>query len=161
MPKCLLMKNILVTLSFILIIFAVLNGCKKDPKKTSSVPFITATGSDATSVNCTDTLARAAKNGSYPYPYLDVEGWTGSSSTSARTGFWIYPYTATPGTYALDGVHAGAFYNQVSYSASDTTRNSAHGTLIISTVSPNITGTFSFTCKDSTVVSGSFNVVAP
>ena len=155
------MKNILTILSFALIALTLANGCKKDPKRTTSAHYVTATASDGTSVDFTDTLAHAGKNGYPPDQYIEVSGWTTDFSTSPRTGFWMYFYTATPGTYTLDGVLAGAYYNQVASLPTDSMRNSAHGTVIITAVSPNLTGTISFTCKDSTVVSGSFNVVAP
>lgn len=138
-----------------------LNSCKKDENKTTSARHINATASNGTSVAFTDTAARTMKNAASPYPYIEVSGYTASYSTSPRTGFWIYAYTATPGTYSIDGVNVGAYYNRTSGVLADTIRCSAYGTLVISSVTPNLTGTISFTCKDSVAVSGTFSVPAP
>ena len=147
------MKKISSTLA--IIAAALISSCTKEPKRTTSVPFISATGTDGTSVYATDTLVIASLNKGLPYPFLGVTGRT--TVLGNTTGFWIYSYRASTGTFALDGVNAGAFFNE----STGTAHNSAHGTLTITSVSLNITGTIIFTCNDSTVVSSTFNVIAP
>lgn len=155
------MKKLLIPALLAPLMLCHMYGCKKTENKTTSSRHVTATASDGSSVSFTDTAARTMKNAASPHPYIEVCGGGASYSTSPRTGFWIYSYTATPGTYPIDGVSAGAFYNQTMSVAADTIRSAAYGTLVISAVSPNLTGTISFTCKDSTSVSGSFSVPAP
>ncbi|MBX2905983.1 MAG: hypothetical protein KF744_08100 [Taibaiella sp.] len=136
-------------------------GCKKDENKTTSARYVNATASNGTSVSFSESAAGTTKNNASPHPYIEVNGYIASYSTSPRTGFWIYSYTSTPGTYSIDGVNIGAYYNRTSVVAADTIHNSAYGTLVISSVTPNLTGTISFTCRDSVAVTGSFSVPAP
>ncbi len=84
---------------------------------------------------------------------LTVEGVMASGATLR---IWIRDYASKPGVLSLDSVDASASFLPVTPSVE---RTSAHGVLTIKTITPALTGTFNFTCTDSSVVEGSFSVV--
>jgi len=95
----------------------------------------------------------------------DVKATLTGSSLTIKGTYWsplqtitlnIDNYTPGTGSYTLN---AGG--NAI-YDIPGTTDNSAYGVVTITATSPLLTGTFSFTCKDSTrLSSGTFSCAAP
>ena len=84
---------------------------------------------------------------------------TASDTVNKRAiSFIINHFTAHTGTYTIDNNIVRALYD----SSATSTETGAHGSIIFSSVSPTIIGTFSFTCQDSTKIqSGIIIVPAP
>jgi len=72
----------------------------------------------------------------------------------------IYNYTAQTGNVTINGVNAQATYD--STSSPSNIENAYYGNINLTAVSPQLIGTFNFTCTDSTKVkNGTFSVAAP
>jgi hypothetical protein len=67
------------------------------------------------------------------------------------------------GTYTIGSINGGTFTTSAVIDSTDTSGiQSIYGTISITATSPNVVGTFSFTCSDSTkVTSGAFNAASP
>ena len=96
-------------------------------------------------------------------PHINTSGTVGDNvkidgdSSGQELEFWFQNYPAATGTYSLNAVGVGGTY----HAPAGIGALSAHGTLTLTAVMPDIIGTFSFTGTDSTVVSGSMDVPAP
>jgi hypothetical protein len=76
--------------------------------------------------------------------------------SSLEFGFISYP--GANGTYPIDGINIMGYYYA---SSTDTPISAIYGTITFTALTPDAIGTFTFTRKDSTHVTGSFNVAAP
>lgn len=134
-----------------------LGGCKKEPaSKTTTSHFISASVSGSGSAfSSLGAMVKTNKNEASPNPYVEVNG---TSSSGSRITVWIYSYVGAVGTFTMDGTNYGGTYRP---SATALPIPSAHGSLTVSAVSPNLTGSFNFTCWDSTVITGTFNSTTP
>ena len=142
--------------SVIFVFFASLSACKKkESEKQTSSPFLSATLSVGGAFSSTGSAVQTNKNNAYPHPYVEVKG-TGASGEFLFV--WIYSYTGALGTFAMGSTSYGGVYKAPSAS---TGSPSVYGTLTITSVTPDLTGSFSFTCADSTHVSGTFSSSAP
>lgn len=132
-------------------------SCKKDTaSKATSPHFVLATVSGSGgSFSASDGMVTTNKNSGSPFPYVEVNG---TSTSGARISVWIYSYVSSIGTFSMDGSNYGGTYNPTTTAA---VIPSAHGSLIVTAVTPNLTGSFNFTCTDSTVISGTFNSTTP
>jgi hypothetical protein len=148
------MKPILNPILTILVAVCFSFGCtKKDAAKTTSGHHFTALVSGS-SFSSSGDLVKVNKNESSPYPYVEVRGYLASG---AYVSIWIYSYTGAVGTFTMAPTVCGGFYKP----ASTDLRSSAYGTLTISTATPSLTGSFSFTCTDSTAITGTFDAPTP
>jgi hypothetical protein len=142
---------------YLLIAAFTIGSCKKDTAaKTTSSHFVLATVSGSGgSFSASDDMVKTNKNSASPLPYVEVNG---TSPSGARITVWIYSYAGTIGTFSMDGSNYGGMYKPTSTAA---VIPSAHGSLIVTAVTPNLTGSFNFTCTDSTVIAGTFNSATP
>jgi hypothetical protein len=142
------MKKFLSLSAVALMGMALISSCSKSSSSTSSSYSMKATvnGAAFNGTNCIATISGTtlALNGgsyttatpTYPYFTIGIENYSGV------------------GTYALNGSTSNIA--GIDSSASSVLA-SAYGTVTITSVSPNIVGTFSFTLSDSTkVTSGTF-----
>jgi hypothetical protein len=84
---------------------------------------------------------------------LDIIGSNGSKRTSKYISLGITPYNNTPGTY---NIVPGKITGSVCMIAG-TIKIAVYGQIILTTATAtDVSGSFSFTCKDSTKVSGTF-----
>ncbi len=150
-----IMKN-LPRFSVLFLAIAVLSGActKKSAPRTTSTYFVSATisggspyYSSGSNVTTTGTSGGNVKISSY----VPV------GTSDRQLEFYFIAYPGTVGTYPLNGVSQGAIYAGVS---PEIGRSAVHGTLTLTSVTPDIIGTYNFTCTDSTLVSGSFDVPA-
>lgn len=79
----------------------------------------------------------------------------GIMPSGAAVALWIDPFTGKLDTLSLDGASAGASFLRPTPAIESP---AVYGTLIITGVTPDVTGVFTFTCTDSTHVTGHFNV---
>jgi hypothetical protein len=148
------MKTLINPVSTVLLAMSLLFGCtKKDQNKTTSGHYLLASVSGS-SFSSSGDLVKINKNEAYPYPYVEVRGYLASG---AYVSVWIYSYTGALGTFMMAPTVCGGFYKPAGIDMI----SSAHGMLTISTATPNLTGSFSFTCVDSSVISGTFDAPAP
>lgn len=138
------MKNI-----FLLFILSILTitACKK--KETPSTRYISAKIGTA-NFYTSGTLVTRQRNPTNPN--LQFEG---VMSTGATMKFWVNGFTDQLLTFPIDGISSGASYLGPTPSIE---LQAVHGNLVFLTVTPDITGTFEFTCSDSSVVVGEFNI---
>ena len=151
------MKNPAIYILRLFIAATTIGSCQKDTaSKATSSHFVLATVSGSGgSFSASDGMVTTNKNSASPFPYVEVNG---TSSSGARISVWIYSYVGSIGTFSMDGSNYGGTYKPTATSAAIP---SAHGSLIITAVTPNLTGSFSFTCTDSTVITGTFNSATP
>lgn len=142
------MKNILVYVG-VICLFALLPACKKsDDKKSTKTTYMTAV--------------------------INGQGFTAVVTTSAISGTRLTLSGGASGGYPsivlAPGLYNGAGYYDLGLSANYGSVDSAfgvsnqirYGNLTISATTPNIVGTFDFTCFDSTkVTNGTFSIEAP
>jgi len=145
---------------YVLSIFCVVTaliGCKKETaSKTTTSHFVLATvSSSGGAFSSSGDMVKTTKNAGSPFPYVEVNG---TSPSGARISVWIYSYTGAVGTYTMDGTNYGGTYRPT---ATTSPIQSVYGSLTVSTVTPNLTGSFNFTCSDSTVISGTFDSDMP
>lgn len=151
------MKHSAICLLVFFIAAITIGSCKKDTaSKTTSSHFVLATVSGGGgSFSASDGMVKTNKNSGSPLPYVEVNG-TSPSGTSITV--WIYSYAGTIGTFSMDGSNYGGTYKPTTTAAA---MPSAHGSLTVTAVTPNLTGSFNFTCTDSTVITGTFNSTTP
>jgi len=137
------MKKLLTLSAIALMGMALISSCSKSSSSSPSYSMdATIAGKSFSGTNCTATISGAS---------LAVDGGVFTSSpVYPYLTLGIFNYTGT-GTYAIGGTSVNL--GGVDSSAS-VVLVSQYGTVTITSVSPNIVGTFSFTCSDSTKVSG-------
>ena len=129
-----------------------------------ALAFTSCKKSDNSSSNGTLTATAGTTSINSSYCAASLLGTNlGIGSVNLSSGTLAYPYITlqignftTAGTYTMDGVTTGAGYI-VGSNASDI-KTAAYGTIVVTSVSSTqVSGTFSFTCTDSTkVTNGSF-----
>ena len=131
-------------------------GCTRTPSHTAARPttpyYISATlsGGGTFYVSDSSIYSDGTVGGN-----VKIEG---TLPPGTQIEFWFNSYTATVGTYSLDGItRGGSYLSPPPYGFA----SSAYGTITFTSVTPSVVGTFSFTRTDSVVVAGSFNVPAP
>lgn len=84
----------------------------------------------------------------------------GVSASGARLLINLNPYAGITGTFPVDDtiINSCCVYYPVTSSSGIM---SAHGFVTLTSVTPDIIGTFNFTARDSAVFTGSFNVPTP
>jgi hypothetical protein len=83
----------------------------------------------------------------------------GMASSGAKMYIILNPYAGVTGTFPLsDTSNTLCQYNPAGGAAANP---SVHGTVTLTSVTPNIVGTFSFTGRDSSIFTGSFNAPMP
>ncbi len=158
--------KILSSLSILTIILVSFSACTKTNNGpvavNNHVEYVTAstTGSFAGTFYAYDSTITAVKNTTGLHPVTSI---TAGSSVGTLIGsslsFVIWDYPVTTGTYQLDSVNATAEY--LHFPDGGGVARRPGGTLVLTSVTPYITGTYTFTCTDLTIVTGSLNVVAP
>jgi len=141
------MKKLFSIAAIVMIGALAFTSCKKSDNSSSNGSLKATAGS--TSVNSNYCIA------TYSDSILSVFGANVSSSNPfPYVSLSLLSWNGTAGTYAIDGFAVGADY----IPGLTTTVPAVYGTITISTVaSTQISGTFSFTCSDSTkVTNGSF-----
>ena len=127
-------------------------SCKKATEKTTTANTVTTTASSIGTFTSTgSSVVASGASGAK----ISISA---TSSTGASFLVWLDPYSGTTGTYSLNDDSHGAEWISAN---NDTTIVSAHGTLILTAVTPNVVGSFVFTGRDSVVYTGAFSVVAP
>ncbi len=141
------MKKFLLIAATTMIAFGGTTGCKKDSSTSPSYSMKATVGSS--SFNTSHCIASAANGG------LIITGWTGSSTTATAPMMVIAITSWNQGTGTVN-FDASMSNGYEEYVASTTTTSLAQtGTVNITSVASNaISGTFSFTATDGTVVSG-------
>lgn len=129
-------------------------SCHTSGARTTSAHFITATSTsigafNASGINVTTDGAVGAK--------ISIQGEV--TGSQRRLIISINPYAGITGPITLGGTSNSAimFYSALA----DTLIMSAHGTITLTSVTPDVAGTFSYTGSDSSVVTGSFNAPTP
>jgi len=141
------MKKILTFAAIAAISFSAFTGCKKS--SSSSSYFVKAT------VNGTP-LSLNYGYGIVNSGIVDIFGFNGSGTSVTFPEITLVSTNSAAGTYTIDGMTVMAAIDSSATSAI----GAAYGTLTITTSTASVmTGTFSFTCTDSTkVTNGSFTV---
>lgn len=141
------MKQKVVLITIALAGMTLFSGCKKTGSTSGTIK-ATINGVDFSTNHC------IVHSGSH----LAVDGGSyRSTPPSAYIMLDIYHYTGV-GTYNITDSTVGAAVD----SSATVIPIAIYGTVVVTATSPNIVGTFSFTCADSTkVTNGSFNVKAP
>jgi hypothetical protein len=143
------MKNTMMSAVISVLAIAAISGCSKSSSSGSSTSMKTSlngvafSGSDCIDSVTDSTLFIYGTNftTSITYPFIEII---------------ITKYTGT-GTYTLGtwgSFGGGPSTMAVIDSSASNAVASLYGTVTITSVSPNLTGTFSFTCTDSTKVTG-------
>jgi hypothetical protein len=149
-PKSLFM-NSLSKLLFAAILVTTFVSCTKHAERTTTPHYLSASSAGSLGTfNATGTMISTSLVGTK----MSI---LGTLPTGVKFAVWVNSYTATPGTYTLNSVDAGADYiSAVTETRSDT------GILTITAVAPDLVGTFTYTpTTESAVVTGSFSVTAP
>ncbi len=131
-------------------IFSGLTGCKKDTAaKTTSAHYFSATSSTVGtfSVAGSETGAAGATG-------AKVDIW-GEDASGRNITLHLNPYTGATGVITMSG-ETGALYQNGSTRITSTT-----GTITLTSISPDLAGSFSYTGTDGIIYSGTFNVAAP
>ena len=143
------MKKILFFAATAVINFSALTGCKKSD---SSPSYSMKATIGSTSFNTSHCLAVAASGG------LTITGWSGTSTTATAPmiDIVIVNWNQSTGTITFDSTMTTGYEQYLPNTT--TTSLEKTGTVTITSVATNsVSGTFSFTASDGTVVSaGSF-----
>ncbi len=144
----------------------VINSLTNSGNKTSVVLMNNTFSFNSTTTDSTG-LMTATVNGSSTFRATDVKASISGGQLSVSGTVWtpgvsnivlyVDNYTHTAGTTNFSGTANGSAH----YSAPGVVQVASYGYIRLSTVSPLMTGTFSFTNPDSSKVSGSFTVAAP
>jgi hypothetical protein len=86
--------------------------------------------------------------------FVEIEGMGGTATapTYPYVALWLNNYTKTTGTFTIDSTML-TNYAEVVYSLTSV-KLAKSGTITITSTSPSIVGTFSFTATDGTAVTG-------
>jgi len=128
-------------------------ACSKSPKaKTTTTHFVSATSSTIGTFYSSGSMVSA---GGAAGAKIEIDA---TSLGGATLTLYMNPYSATTGFFPISGLSVGGVYHSGTY---DTVISSVHGNITLTSVTPDVIGTFSYTGSDSSVFSGSFNVPAP
>jgi hypothetical protein len=143
------MKKLLTFSAIALFGMALISGCSKSSSSSPSYSMTASvSGTSYSAGNCI-----AVNNGTY----IVIEGIGGATTapTFPYLAISLTNYNKTTGTFNFDSSQTTNWAEYLT--SSSTYKISKSGSVTITSVSPNITGTFLFTCTDGTVVSsGSF-----
>lgn len=147
--KKLLMKKLLLLALPALFIFA---SCKRtgSPGHFISASSSTTGAFSSTGSSIFTTGATGAK--------IIIEG---TSSSGAKMQIIINPYAGTTGTIALVMDTVTETVCQYTPASGSPIVVSAHGTVTLTSVTPDIIGSFAFTGRDSSINTGTFNAPTP
>jgi len=81
----------------------------------------------------------------------------GNSTTGSNFLVIMNPYPGTTGTFIVSDTSS----TNCQYASITTIINGVHGTVTLTSVTPDIIGTFTFTGRDSSIFTGSFNAPMP
>ena len=145
------MQNLMkISLISLLSICAFASCTKHNSEKSTSAQFFSASSSTIGSFSSSGSSLYAAGAGGAKF-------WIRAMSTmGAEMDLWLDPFPGTTGVYSIDGISCGAQYSNA---GSDTVISSAHGSMTITAVTPDLIGSFVYTGRDSVIYTGSFNVV--
>lgn len=138
------MRKQLAGIALALVCAGAFNSCTKK-STTNSTP---ANSMKATvgSTSFAATSVATSKNGSL----VDIAGVKDASNTLSLV---LSGYTGAAGTYTIDNM--GTTLNEAIVETNGATVAAAHGSIVVTSVgSSTMSGTFSFTCTDSTKVTG-------
>jgi hypothetical protein len=150
--KYLIMKKTIAFSSIFFIAFLFIAACTKPAKKTTSPVSFTGTSSSIGTFSATGSSVSA---GGATGAKIEIDA---SSPSGTRMVLYMNPYTATTGIHLISGASVGGVYYSVT---SDTVISSVHGNITLTSVTPDVIGTFNYTGSDSSIFSGSFEVPAP
>jgi len=143
------MKNCL-KLSFAALLgISAFTSCSKGAKQSNTTQYLTLDSKAIDSFSSSGSMLSVAKNGNK----IEI---TASSTSGKIVYLWLEPYPTMTGKMSLNSTT-----NAIEYDAIDSTITSAYGTLTITTLTPHITGTFTFTGLDAQNYTGTFDVIAP
>lgn len=118
------------------------------------------TGSFAGTFYAYDSTLKAIKDLSGTHPVTKIMATsTAGTLVGSSLSIVIFDYPVDTGKYLFDSVNTTASYHH--FPDGGGVAINGRGGMDISSVSPYITGTYTFTCTDLTMVTGSFNVIAP
>jgi hypothetical protein len=131
----------------------ILTGCTKEPAaKTTAGHYLTATSSTIGTFSVTGTSVSA---GGAAGAKISI---TAESASGSYLTLYINPYAGTVGVLPITGTPAvGGVYHPTP----GTAITSVSGNITLTTVSPDIIGTFNYTASDGSTFAGSFDVAAP
>lgn len=132
-----------------LLLTTVLASCKK--KDDTIEPFVAAKTGNF-NFFASGKMVTSTKTPSGVNQASEIQGVMPSGATIK---LWMRNFSGMLETYPLDSTLASASYTPETPSVE---KISVHGSLTITSVTPAIRGTFTFTCPDSSVVSGDFGV---
>ena len=141
------MKKIFSIAAIALMGLALFSGCSKSSSSSPSYTMNASIGgSSFSSSNC---LAA-----SYSGMFTEIYGFAGNSVTPTYPyiGLFLLNYAKTTGTFSLDSTMTANFAQIVT--SATTNKVAKSGSITITSTSPNIVGTFSFTTTDGTAVTG-------
>jgi hypothetical protein len=141
------MKKQFAGILFVLVCAGTFGSCTK--KTTNSTP---ANSMKATVGNTSFAAVSVAvtKNNAGGTNLVDIAGVKDASNTLSLI---LSGYTGAAGTYTIDNM--GTTSNEAIVETNGATVTAAHGSIVVTSVgSSTMSGTFSFTCTDSTKVTG-------
>lgn len=128
-------------------------GCKKDTAaKTTSSHYISASSGSIGSF-----YASGAEVGAAGAAGAKIEMY-GTEASGRRVNIYINPYAGTVGVVPVTYAHNGGVYSSP---LSDTVISSVTGNITLTSVTPDLIGTFSYAASDGSTFTGAFNVAAP
>jgi len=135
-----------------LLVLLAVAGCKKEEK---IEPVVTAKAGNFQFYS-SGKMVTSHKDAATTYSSVDIEGLM---ANGASLKIWINTYTGRLDTLAItpDSTSVAASFLPPTPAIES---EAIHGSLIILSVTPSFSGTFSFTCSDSTQVTGTFKVPA-
>lgn len=139
---------------FAILAICVLGSCTKEPSaKATSTHYVSASSSSIGSFYVSD-------------PNISVVGAAGlkititaTASSGATIDLYVNPYAATPGIIVVDTNTGGVYTSASSTTAVGSVPGS--GSITLTSVTPDIIGSFSYIGSDGNTFTGSFNVPAP
>ncbi len=139
------MKKIFTIAAIAFMGLALFSGCTKSDSTPSYSMKASIGGASFSTSNCF-----AASTGTF----VEIEGLGGTltAPTYPYVTLWLLNYAKTTGTFAIDSTMATNYAQIVTGATSFKIAKS--GSITITSVSPNIVGTFSFTAIDGTAVTG-------
>src|ERR1700744_6568920 len=132
------MKTFVLPVAALIVCFFMFTGCS--PDKTINPSGMTAIAGKKT-FTAAPYFLKASRNAGDLY----ISGATSDTSTIT---FTINNFTGSTGTVAIDGHFVTATYDSLADSAGLSIERAAYGAIVFTSVSPNLVGTFYFTCSD-------------
>ena len=129
--------------------------CSFSCNKNNNLGYMTATVNGST-WTANESLATQTTEG------VTIQGTLHSSSGDYSNVALYLPRNYSTGTYVFDSNINTAYASYIAHNYDNNISLAHIGTVNVTSVKPNITGTFSFTCTDSTKIeNGTFSIKAP